>query len=109
MSCRAGITTDVEERRAHWFREHRVSETGGSSGFPCWSKAEAQAAEDSHREWHGCDGAPGGPEMPGLLWWVYHFEYDLLSDLLERGVAKPVTLPGSRALSLAETLRRAET
>ena len=105
MFCRTGSTTDVAERRAHWSREHPSLRDWKLIDSLYLSKAEAQAAEDSHREWHGCDGAPGGPEMPGLVWWVYHFEYDPLSDVLERRVVKPITRPWNRALPLDEILR----
>ena len=80
--CRAGITTDVAERRAHWSREHPSLSDWKLIGVPYSSTAEAQAAEDSYREVHGCHGAPGDPEMPGRLWWVYHFEYDPLVDAI---------------------------
>ena len=76
MSCRIGITADLERRKKEWQRE-----------YPTWkrwtilekhsTKAEAQAAETRLAKHHGCQAYRGGrePEFTDL-WYVYRFEFD---------------------------------
>lgn len=82
MTCRIGITTDIETRKAYW--------AGKCSNFRAWqimagpfnTKAEAQAAENHLAQKNRCESAPGGadPDDPNAKWLVYGFYHDGCSD-----------------------------
>ena len=74
MACRVGITTDPEERRAYWKRQH--------SGMHDWriesihsSKSEAQAEENRLASLRQCVAYVGGSGVEDDTWYVYYFRY----------------------------------
>ena len=73
MPCRAGITTEPEERKRDW--ESKVIELRNWTLYgPYDSKTLAQNKEDELIQRYGCEGHPGGPNVPGP-WYAYKFDY----------------------------------
>ena len=75
MTCRVGITTDLEKRKAYWESQHRTLRNWKILSGPHRTKAAAQAREDEEAERLGCVAHPGGPDVPGAMWYVYYFRY----------------------------------
>ena len=76
MSCRVGITTDIETRKAYWEREcpNMTNWKVLSQGL---DRAVAQSMEDSISLAHGCDASGGGDDSDDIsaTWSVYRFEF----------------------------------
>lgn len=77
MTCKIGITTDPERRRARW--EHWCIKQGHP--MKNWeiidkfsTKEEAQKAEDALATELGCEAYPGGPDVDGP-WHLYRIDY----------------------------------
>ena len=74
MPCRAGITTNPNERRAYWqnrvvgLRDWRIVSTHRS-------KSAAQAAESVYCARSGCISFPGGAGPDMATWYLYRFTY----------------------------------
>ena len=73
MPCRAGITTDLKERKQYW-ESQVVGLNNWTEYGPYNSKKEAQAQEDKLRQEYGCEGHPGGPDV-NKPWSAYKFDY----------------------------------
>ena len=73
--CRVGMTTDPDRRKAEW--EAEIPNTTNWKWYgPYDSREDAQTAETTLAEKHGCESHPGGPEPKGNpQWWVYKFTY----------------------------------
>ncbi len=73
MSCRAGITTRPQERRAAWMREYPTLYNWQLFG-PFVSRQQAQAWEDLQRT---CvrSGAGAEPDAAGAKSWGYRFDF----------------------------------
>ena len=74
MSCRVGMTTDINSRKRHWESQH--------SGLYGWqilgtyyTKTEAQRAEKNFANQYGCVSHPGGDGSEYATWYVYKFSY----------------------------------
>ena len=74
MSCRIGMTTDVENRKKYWKSRH--------SNLRDWqilgtyqTKTEAQNAESRLAKSYGCVSHPGGDGSEYDTWYVYKFSY----------------------------------
>lgn len=80
MACRVGMTKNLSRRRGEWEDEH-PSLRNWKMLDSFFSRQEAQQAENLIALRHGCVAYPGGRESGGLLWHLYHFEYDPLEDL----------------------------
>ena len=76
MPCRVGITTNPEEHKAHWVREHPQMRNWRADG-PYSSRAKAQEREDLLKARYNCAAHPVGadPAHPSARWWVYKFDY----------------------------------
>ena len=73
MACRVGITTDPEERKRHWQRQHPNLYNWEILGTHS-TKAAAQAHENHAARASRCVSAPGGADADGV-WSVYRFYY----------------------------------
>ncbi len=74
MSCRVGMTTDIDSRKRYWEGQH--------SGLYGWeilgtynTKTEAQNAENNFASSCGCVSHPGGDGNEDDTWHVYKFSY----------------------------------
>lgn len=74
MSCRVGMTTDVEERKRHWKSQHGNLDNWQILGT-YQTKTEAQNAENSFASSYGCVSHPGGDGNEHDTWHVYKFSY----------------------------------
>lgn len=74
MGCRIGMTTDVEERKTYWQSQHPNLYNWQILGTYS-SKTEAQRAETSFANQHGCVSHPGGDGSEYDTWYVYKFNY----------------------------------
>ena len=76
MSCRVGITTNLQERKAHWAREHSNMHNWQKYG-PYSSREAAQRKEDQLAKQYGCEAHHGGadPQNSSARWWVYKFDH----------------------------------
>lgn len=59
MACRVGITTDLEERKAYWMRQHPNLYDWRIEGKYS-TKWQVQAGEDRIARERGCNAHPGG-------------------------------------------------
>ena len=73
MPCRAGITTRPTERKKEWL-QYYPQMTNWQLVGPFPTRGEAQRWEDNQMD---CMRAGGGshPDVPGVLWWGYRFNY----------------------------------
>lgn len=73
MSCRIGITTNPDTRRAQWEKD-----LGRKVRFTilqtCATQSEAQQAETALAALNGCISSPGGQPANGP-WYVYRIDY----------------------------------
>lgn len=74
MTCKIGITTDLDRRRQEWELEYPDLSGWQMIDGPFETREEAQEAEDRLAEEHGCESHHGGGEANGP-WWVYKFYY----------------------------------
>ena len=74
MACRVGITTDLEERKAYWQRQH-PNLYGWRIEGTYYTKSQAQAAENQIAAQRGCVAHPGGAGLEYATWYVYSFQY----------------------------------
>ena len=72
MSCRIGMTTDIESRRRYWLRECPGMKNWQILAGPL-NKREAQQAESLLAQEHGCTSYPGGDGEVLDNWYVYGF------------------------------------
>ena len=73
MACRAGITTQPQERKAFWQRKHPLMRNWQlTTAF--LSRKEAQAWEDRQ---YSCEKSGGGsnPDTPAARWYGYRFDF----------------------------------
>ena len=76
MSCRIGITTDPETRKAFWeLKQVTMSDWQILESHE--SKADAQARETELAEKYECEAHAGGAvsDNPNARWHVYYFKY----------------------------------
>ena len=70
MGCRVGMSTDPEERIAHW--KAKEGHTGGKVLARGLDYDEAQRREEQEAKRCGCVQCPGGPRNGLRNWCVYH-------------------------------------
>jgi hypothetical protein len=73
MGCRVGITTNLDDRYAHWKGQYPHLYDWQTWG-PMY-QYQAQSVENNMRRQYGCDGSPGGPQIAGAVWHVYKFRF----------------------------------
>ena len=73
MTCRIGITTNPDKRRAEWESQYG-RKLNSKTLKTCASKAEAQRAEHLLAASQGCISHPGGEDAIGP-WHVYRIDY----------------------------------
>ena len=71
--CRAGITTDLANRRVRWKLKYGTL-YGWRTYGPYRTREAAQAKEDSLKKDYGCVAYPGGKGATGP-WYAYRFEF----------------------------------
>ena len=73
MPCRAGITTNLVERKKDWENEYQSLSNWTEHG-PFTSREKAQEWEDQQ---YLCDKHPGGnePDNPYAMWYGYRFDH----------------------------------
>ncbi len=78
VSCRIGITTDLERRKREWMSKY---EEKGKT-IKSWtvlsvhkSKSSAQKAETREAKLQNCEAHPGGRNSNKEIWYVYKIEY----------------------------------
>ena len=78
LSCRIGITTDLETRKQFWKREYLKE----GRVIKNWivlsvhqSKSAAQKVETKKANEQNCVAHPGGRDSEKAIWYVYKFEY----------------------------------
>ena len=78
LSCRIGITTDLETRKQFWKREYLKK----GKVIKNWtvlnthqSKSSAQEEETREAKKQNCVAYPGGRGSEKATWYVYKFEY----------------------------------
>lgn len=74
MACRIGITTNPDQRKAAWQREHPTLRNWEILEI-CQRKSDAQNRENIYAERFGCAAHPGGEGPELALWYVYYFQY----------------------------------
>ena len=74
MACRVGMTTNPGERKRHWEGEYPTLRNWTILGR-YKTKSEAQRAETTLAQQHGCVSAPGGSGDENDNWVVYKFDY----------------------------------
>ena len=74
MSCRVGMTTDVEERKRYWQSQEPNLKNWKILGTYNTKRA-AQKAEKQFAQRYGCDAHPGGGGGQYATWYVYKFNY----------------------------------
>lgn len=77
MTCRIGITTDLEGRKEDWERwcqEKGYRMTDWRKLKTCKTQQEAQQWEDTLSAEQGCKSKAGGRKKDGL-WYVYRVDY----------------------------------
>ena len=74
MACRVGMTTDLDERRAHWASQHPTMRNWQIL-HKVYTKREALDWEKKHAELRGCESGQGGGGPDNGVWYVYYFEY----------------------------------
>ena len=77
MACRVGITTDPDQRKTEWLREHPHLTNWRVMG-PYSTREKAQHAESALAFQLNCDSSHGGndPDDSSASWWLYTFDYD---------------------------------
>ena len=70
MACRVGMSTNPQGRIQYWKDKegHTRSEILASN----LTYEKAQARENSEAKARGCRSSPGGADVPGRVWSVYH-------------------------------------
>lgn len=76
MACRVGITTDPEERRAHWASQFPNTFRNWQIVGVYSSKSQAQARETELAHAWGCESHPGGGGPESAIWHVYYFQHN---------------------------------
>ncbi|MDE0151701.1 MAG: hypothetical protein OXK80_04290 [Bdellovibrionales bacterium] len=78
ISCRIGITTDLENRKKTW---QRIYEKEGKT-IKNWtvlskhySKSSAQEAEKREAKLQNCKAHPGGRKSRKTIWYLYKIEH----------------------------------
>ncbi len=78
VSCRIGITTDLEKRKKDWTRDYLKE----GIVIKNWtvlsvhqSKSAAQKAETREAKLQNCEAHPGGRNSNKKIWYVYKIEY----------------------------------
>lgn len=74
MVCRIGITTDPDKRKKDWENQY-PSLYDWKILEKCYSKYDAQNAENRFARQYGCESHPGGSGEEGGVWYVYKFSY----------------------------------
>ena len=74
MACRIGITTDPQERKRFWQRQHRFVRNWQIISTHR-TKTAAQRQERALAARYGCVSHPGGAGPERATWYVYYFEY----------------------------------
>ena len=73
MNKRVGMTTDPDERKSYWKKEHPTLENWEIVASKL-TYDEAQEKENEYRR-RGYEGSPGGPRVQGKVYSVYTFKY----------------------------------
>ena len=70
MSCRIGMSTEPDKRIQYWKDKegHEFSEILADR----LTYAEATVLENYYAEDKGCRQSPGGKDVEGAVWFVYH-------------------------------------
>ena len=76
MTCRIGITTDLNARKDDWKRKYPKSFRKWKQLGTHYSKSAAQARETVLAKQHGCESHAGGGGPEKATWHVYYFEHD---------------------------------
>lgn len=78
VSCRIGITTNLEKRKKHWMNKYKKE----GKTVKSWkilsvheSKSSAQAVETREAKLQNCEAHPGGRYSEKKIWYVYKIEY----------------------------------
>ena len=78
ISCRIGMTTDLNRRKKEWEREYRKQ----GRNIISWniittykSKSVAQEFETKEAKKQNCEANPGGKGPEKAIWYVYKLEY----------------------------------
>lgn len=74
MACRIGMTTDPDERKSFWMRQH-PNMRDWQILEECLTKSAAQDAENRLAVEHGCVSSGGGDGPEFAVWYVYGFNY----------------------------------
>ena len=74
MSCRIGMTTNVDDRKRYWESQHSNLYSWKILGI-YQTKTAAQNAENKFANSHGCISHPGGDGNEYDTWYVYKFNY----------------------------------
>jgi len=78
MTCRIGISTDPERRKAEWENLYRNIRDWQILAGPFNLKSEAQQEETRLAQKHSCESHAGGDDSdnPFEKWYVYGFNHD---------------------------------
>lgn len=74
MSCRVGITTDTDRRKAEWKRKFPNMSAWRVIGT-YYSKSKAQEKETEYANQNKCEASPGGAGDEYGTWYVYRFTF----------------------------------
>lgn len=77
MSCRIGMTTNLERRKIYWKSQYPTLKDWQVLAGPIASKDEAQKKETELAKEYACESHPGGddPDKQDALWYIYGFNY----------------------------------
>lgn len=76
MVCRAGITTDLITRRAHWEKEYPKTFSNWQVIETFYSKSQAQSYETMLAKVWQYESHPDGSGPESATWYVYYFQHD---------------------------------
>lgn len=77
MSCKIGMTTNLQQREAYWRRQYPNLWDWKVLEGPFYTRELAQERETKLAQRYGCESHYGNdePDTPDSIWHVYYFSY----------------------------------